>query len=495
MTSKSFYFSIERFHVLNRPVYTGWELSTTVTSAGRLAKQNTMNGLTTISENKTTTATTIDALSGIAYYTNAVSPTTFKLLTINYYDNYTFKVFTPAIDYTTPSVYYNNTTLKPKGLPTGPWVRTPTTLIGTLAESSYILYDAKVRPIKTYTTNHLGGYTQTDSNLVAFSGQLIYTETWHKRLTGDGELYTKEVFTYSDQDRLLTHTHQIGTGGTPQLLASNTYDELGQLIGKNVGNTIATPLQKINYAYNIRGWMTEINKVAALQQGTDPKDLFGFKIDYNTIDGDATATNKLYNGNIAETSWSTSPVVRTYGYKYDNLNRLKDATYQKAGLTTNAYNENITYDKNGNILTLKRNGDTDPQIQPITIDDLTYTYKSTSLNQLAKVTDNPTTATSGFKDGTNTNDDYTYDTNGNLVTDQNKGITAIVYNHLNLPTKITFGTSGNIVYIYNAAGQKLEKIVTQGTAVTNTNYLGGYQYLKPNLGTWALQFFQLPKGM
>jgi hypothetical protein len=272
-----------------------------------------MNGLTTISESKTTTATTIDALSGIAYYTNAVSPTTFKLLTINYYDNYTFKAFTPAIAYTAP-IYYNNTTLKPKGLPTGSWVRTPTTLIGTLAESSYILYDAKARPIKTYTTNHLGVYTQTDSNLDVFSERLNYTETRHKRLTGDVELYTKEMFTYSDQDRLLTHTHQIGAGGTPQLLASNTYDELGQLIGKNVGNTLAVPLQKVNYAYNIRGWMTEINKVAVLQQGTDPKDLFGFKINYNTIDGDATATNKLYNGNIAETSWSTSPVVRTYGY-------------------------------------------------------------------------------------------------------------------------------------------------------------------------------------
>lgn len=231
---------------------------------------------------------------------------------------------------------------------------------------------------------------------------------------GDVELYTKEVYTYSSQDRLLTHTHQIGTGGTPQLLASNTYDELGQLIGKNVGNTVATPLQKINYAYNIRGWLTEINKVATLQQGTDPKDLFGFKINYNTIDGDATAANKLYNGNIAETSWSTSPVVRTYGYKYDNLNRLKDATYQKAGLITSAYDENLTYDKNGNILTLKRKGDTDPQMQTIKIDDLTYTYKSSSSNQLAKVSDNPITATSGFKDGTNTGDDYTYDPNGNL---------------------------------------------------------------------------------
>ena len=316
------------------------------------------------------------------------------------------------------------------------------------------------------------------------------------RQRGDVELYTKEVYTYSSQDRLLTHTHQIGTGGTPQLLASNTYDELGQLIGKNVGNTVATPLQKINYAYNIRGWLTEINKVATLQQGTDPKDLFGFKINYNTIDGDATAANKLYNGNIAETSWSTSPVVRTYGYKYDNLNRLKDATYQKAGLITSAYDENLTYDKNGNILTLKRKGDTDPQMQTIKIDDLTYTYKSSSSNQLAKVSDNPITATSGFKDGTNTGDDYTYDPNGNLQTDQNKNITAITYNHLNLPLKVTFGTTGNITYIYNAVGQKVQKTVTVITpaSTTITNYLGGYQYQGVNGVTPSLQFFPTTEG-
>ncbi|WP_214294997.1 hypothetical protein, partial [Escherichia coli] len=81
-------------------------------------------------------------------------------------------------------------------------------------------------------------------------------------------------------------------------------------------------------------------------------------INYNTIDGSTSAANKLYNGNIAETSWSSSPVVRTYGYKYDNLNRLKDATYYKLGSLpqmSKSYDENITYDKNGNILTLYRN--------------------------------------------------------------------------------------------------------------------------------------------
>ncbi|WP_262487401.1 hypothetical protein [Flavobacterium sp. Root901] len=41
-------------------------------------------------------------------------------------------------------------------------------------------------------------------------------------------------------------------------MASNSYDELGQLISKKVGNTEAAPAQNVNYAYNIRGWLTAI---------------------------------------------------------------------------------------------------------------------------------------------------------------------------------------------------------------------------------------------
>lgn len=488
---------INKYDAFNRPVYTGWEQSSTVTSAGRFSKQNTMNGLTTISETKQSTANTIDGVT--AYYSNGVVPTSFKLLTINYYDDYNFQAFTPAISYTAP-VYYNNT-IKPKGLPTGSWVRALTTLASTSGESSYTLYDVKARPIKSFITNHLGGYTQIDSNLDAFSGRLNFTETRHKRLSGDAEIYVKEVFTYSAQDRILTHTHQIGAGGTPQLLALNTYDDLGQLIGKNVGNSAANPLQKINYAYNIRGWLTEINKTLALQQGSDPKDLFAFKINYNTIAGSVSGVNALYNGNISETYWRTASdnALRKYGYQYDNLNRLRNATYQKpenVNPVTNSYNESLTYDKNGNIILLLRNGDTDPISGVIGIDNLGYTYAPNS-NKLVNVLDG-TNNTSGFNDVNKSGDDYVYDANGNMTIDRNKGIIngsadGITYNHLNLPIKIIFGTTGNIVYIYNALGQKLEKIVTQGT-VTNTNYLGDFQYTKPNAGVWALQNFSTAEG-
>ncbi|MGV1012917.1 MAG: RHS repeat-associated core domain-containing protein, partial [Flavobacterium sp.] len=88
---------------------------------------------------------------------------------------------------------------------------------------------------------------------------------------------------------------------------------------------------------------------------------------------------------------------------------------------------------------------------------------------------------------------YTYDLNGNMTTDQNKGIiNAITYNHLNLPTKITL-PGGVITYVYNALGQKVSKTVnttnTNPQSTSVTEYLGGYQY-----NNNVLQFFPTAEG-
>ena len=187
--------------------------------------------------------------------------------------------------------------------------------------------------------------------------------------------------------------------------------------------------------------MTAINDIENLIQGTDPQDFFAFKINYNTVQGGVPGVGALYNGNIAETYWRTASddIKRKYGYKYDSLNRLKEAIYQKPddlNSTPNSYNETLTYDKNGNIINLRRNGDLDDPSTVFQIDNLNYFYPANS-NRLSKVTD-LTNNTSGFKDGTNTTDDYLYDANGNMVKDLNKGIgtstvNGITYNHLNLP--------------------------------------------------------------
>ncbi len=69
-----------------------------------------------------------------------------------------------------------------------------------------------------------------------------------------------------------------------------------------------------------------------------------------------------------------------------------------------------------------------------------------------------------------------YDANGNMISDANKGITNIKYNHLNLPTEIAFANGGKIEYLYDAAGVKLQKKVIEGNKETVTDYLDGYIY-------------------
>ena len=90
--------------------------------------------------------------------------------------------------------------------------------------------------------------------------------------------------------------------------------------------------------------------------------------------------------------------------------------------------------------------------------------------------------------GKGTNVQYGYDDYGNLVSDPYKEITDISYNHLNLPVKITFGSGGKIEYFYacppywwDATGVKLKKKVTDGTIITTTDYMDGFQYTNGKL--------------
>ena len=414
------------------------------------------------------------------------------ILTKEYYDYYNFTGAPNPFPTTLPNISLP-LVANVKGLSTGSWVKILDHSISASAEVTYILYDNKYRPVHTKTINHLSGYTQVDTNL-DWTGKTNYTLTKHKRTNGDNELVVKDIFEYTDQDRLELHKQQINSL-PEQLITKNSYDELGQLIGKNVGGTDitgTTSLQRVDYIYNIRGWLKAINDVNSIGA-----DLFAFKINYN----DPETATPLFNGNISETFWKTSSDnnLRKYDYGYDNLNRLLKANYSKEGSNTfNSYLEQLTYDKNGNIQTLQRNGDMDTDGSQFEnyIDDLTYLYDGVNKNKLLRVFD-ATASPSGFKDDTNGTNididineapDYSYDLNGNMISDTNKGIENITYNHLNLPVQIVFPT-GTINYIYNAKGQKVEKKVTESSVSNTTDYLGEFQYKNT-----ALQFFSHVEG-
>ena len=76
-----------------------------------------------------------------------------------------------------------------------------------------------------------------------------------------------------------------------------------------------------------------------------------------------------------------------------------------------------------------------------------------------------------------------------MTLDKNKNISSIVYNHLNLPTAIQFGSGARIEYLYTATGQKLRKDVLQTTGIITTDYLDGFQYTNG-----GLSFFPTAEG-
>ena len=172
--------------------------------------------------------------------------------------------------------------------------------------------------------------------------------------------------------------------------------------------------------------------------------------------------------------------VRGYKFTYDGLDRLLNATYgETAGINANTdrFSENVTaYDKNGNIKTLQRYGQTAASGYGL-IDNLTFTLAGNLLN---RVDDAAAASAYGggfeFKDGVKQANEYTYDSNGNLTKDLNKGISTITYNVLNLPNMVTFSDGSTIAYTYGADGTKLKTVHKTGSTTTTTDYCGNVVY-------------------
>ena len=320
-------------------------------------------------------------------------------------------------------------------------------------------YDIRGRGVKTVQGNILGGYDVT-STVYTFTDKPLTVTHTH---TASGKDSRTEAYTYSydHADRLSKVEHTLGN--TKVTLAAYVYDNLGRLQSKSLHGSDAN---KQTYTYNVRSWLTGIS-------GTK----FTQNLYYNTGVGAAK-----YNGNISSMTWKAGneSTVRGYKFTYDGLDRLQNATYgETAGISTNAnrFSENVTgYDKNGNIKSLQRYGQTGASAYGL-IDNLTFTLNG---NQLNRVDDAVTASAYGggfeFKDGVKQANEYAYDANGNLTKDLNKGITGISYNCLNLPNVVTFSDGSTITYTYGADGAKLRTVHKTGSTTTTTDYCGNVVY-------------------
>ncbi|MEJ0055076.1 MAG: hypothetical protein WDN75_05135 [Bacteroidota bacterium] len=185
---------------------------------------------------------------------------------------------------------------------------------------------------------------------------------------------------------------------------------------------------------------------------------------------------------------------RAYNYGYDALNRITSASHKEKTVSwaaTNSFSESdYSYDLNGNIMGLTRN-----TTGGNPLDALIYDYGSgaTRSNQLLKVSDGADKA-KGFIDGANSDNDYTYDANGSMLTDKNKDLTAanaIQYNHLNLPKQVTKTNGDYIIYTYDATGRKVrQEVFNAGNqSQKSTDYLGEFIY-----ENGILQFINTEEG-
>ena len=120
----------------------------------------------------------------------------------------------------------------------------------------------------------------------------------------------------------------------------------------------------------------------------------------------------------------------------------------------------LSFDRNGNILSLKRYGTSVAAPQ----DNLAYTYEGNKLMQLNGST-------------------YQYDANGNMTHDGRRGLD-LSWNHLNLPSSICSDEDALVNYTYLADGTK---VITQQPATgEGYAYLGTMTY-KRSGNSWVLE--------
>ncbi len=448
-------------------------------------------------------------------YPSAAQLTGAELLTETYYDNYNWVAgsgtsLTAVLDATNTSnsIYfitaYNSSPLyaQPitasyalKGLATGSKVK----VLGTTGSYLYTVsfFDERGRVIQVQSINATGGRdlltTQYD-----YSGKPLRLLQQHNKASTNAAAVT--ILTKMDYDhggRLLTvkktvqgTINSVVVNSPEKTVLKNEYDELGQLRKKEVGMTNAgNPLESLTYDYNIRGWLLGTNRDYV--KGMSANNYFGFELGYdkpaNIVPG-TTYTNPQYNGNISGSTWRAAGdgEKRKYDFSYDNVNRLTAADFNQ--YTINKFDKeagidysvsNLTFDANGNILTMAQKGwklgGSD------FIDKLKYNYQLNS-NKLINVYDTANDNTSRLGDfkfvaTTKTSTDYTYDINGNMVVDNNKNISGIAYNCLNLPQSIAVTNKGSIEYVYDAAGNKLKKIIHETNKPDKTTeYIAGFVY-------------------
>lgn len=267
-------------------------------------------------------------------------------------------------------------------------------------------------------------------------------------------------------------------------------------------------VQGMDYAYTINGWIKGMNS-NTLDPGRDmgkdsrigylaqnqkvhlnfAKDVFGFTVnyfneDYKAVGGSSfeaeysgTALGNynqdLFNGNIRHVVTAIEGMeIQGYGYKYDQLQRLKEMQVFRdnnlvannnwnSSQATNDYLTKFSYDKNGNLLTLNRNG----YGTELDMDRFRYRYlmiNGERSNRLDFVGDTGTDYANyeDIKSG-QASGNYTYNRIGELTEDvqENMELHWRYGDHKLQKIERTDADSPEVEFFYNPLGVRVGKLV------------------------------------
>ncbi|MGD1840300.1 MAG: DUF6443 domain-containing protein, partial [Thermonemataceae bacterium] len=470
-----------KYDELGREVFSG--IYTHAESLDQVAMQALVDQETVFFEKPNTAAAT-------HYYTNRAFPTTGEVLQVAYYDHY---------DYTqdgTPDASYNEgfqsdftETAKTPLPPPIDRLKDMVTVTKTKVLNGQddwlttaVFYDEDYNPIQLQAQTYVAEGTFGEDLVTTqygYDGREIKSVVRHRNPKDVTRSQVKIAtrYEYDRLGRVLAQYHQIDNQ-PEQLLASFSYNVLGQVTEKTVGDDLET----MTYGYHLLGWLETLNDPSDESQA---EKLFQMQLTHGFLG------ETRHFGEVTELAWRTQgDALRKYKYEYSDLRQLNSALYSDQDAETNQQYSvrNLTYDANGNLLTLKRKGLTDDLDGTYgDTDDLTYTYEG---NQLVAVEDAITTDgalgdfqnRNAYNPENNPVKDFTYDANGNLLSDANNKVVSITYNFLDQPEIITYQSGAYLQYTYDAVGNKLRKAVytpdgNGGVALDKTHtYLGMFEY-------------------
>jgi RHS repeat-associated protein len=346
-------------------------------------------------------------------------------------------------------------------------------------------YDADNRITNVYTSKDGVDWQQDAKYFYYLHGPLARTEIGNDKVQGMDYAYTIQGWLKGVNSIALNKNNDIGKDGDAGNLYNSTLAGLNQYMSYDA----------MGYALDYFGYNGASGFISDYQPIDATKNASAIR-----FNGDVTGNshfalaNSLFNGNIMAMATSiytdqpllvsASPKPQLATYKYDQLNRINQmnstqniTTNQWGNVANNNYRNEFTYDANGNILTQKRY-----DAANTIVDDMTYQYHIDGAgkkhsNRLYHVNDaaasgaatddiddegvfTPAPAVGNSLGQINSLNNYSYDEIGNLVKDNQEGISNIdwtVYGKIKQITRTAISTAKNLVFEYDAAGNRVSK--------------------------------------